>query len=206
MTDYRQYAPATLRNRDLILNVLHDVLPTTGVILEIASGSGEHVVHFARNLPSLTFQPSNPEPEALLSVVAWMTAAEVRNVRAPILLDASQSVWPIASADGIICINMIHISPWEATVGLINGAAAVLPPGSPLHLYGPYKRNGLQTAPSNQAFDQSLRDRDPNWGLRDLEAVAATAQTLGFSGPVITENARKQSEHGFPSNVIVSAH
>ena len=108
-------------------------------------------------------------------------------MRAPIALDASNPVWPIASADGIICINMIHISPWEATVGLIKGAAAILPSRSPLYLYGPYKREGFETAPSNQAFDQSLRDRDPNWGLRDLEAVAATAQTLGFSAPVITE-------------------
>ena len=102
-------------------------------------------------------------------------------------LGALHSVWPIASADGIICINMIHISPWEATVGLIRGAAAILPPGSPLYLYGPYKREGFETAPSNQAFDQSLRDRNPNWGLRDLEAVVAIAHSAGFSEPVITE-------------------
>jgi hypothetical protein len=110
-----------------------------------------------------------------------------RDERAPIALDASNPVWPIASADGIICINMVHISPWKATLGLLKGAAAILPTGSPLYLYGPYLREGFATAPSNQAFDQSLRDRDPNWGLRDLEAVAATAQALGFSGPVITE-------------------
>src|ERR1700733_1650773 len=104
-----------------------------------------------------------------------------------IALDASHSVWPIASADGIICINMIHISPWEATLGLIKGAAAIRPPGSPLYLYGPYKREGIATAPRNQAFDRSLRDRNPNWGLPDLEAVAAMAQSVGFSAPVITE-------------------
>jgi hypothetical protein len=119
-------------------------------------------------------------------------------------LDALHSVWPIASADGIICINMIHISPWQATVGLIKGAAAILPSRSPLYLYGPYKREGFETAPSNQAFDQSLRDRDPNWGLRHLEAVAATAKILGFSGPVIIAIARKQSERCVPPNVIVS--
>ena len=187
MTDHRQYAPATLRNRDFILDVLRDVLPTTGVILEIASGSGEHVVHFARNLPSLVFQPSDPEPDALLSVAAWMKAAEVTNVRAPIVLDASRSLWPIASADGIICINMVHISPWDASVGLIRGAAAILPPGSPLYLYGPYKRKGFATALSNQAFDGNLRDRNPTRGLRDLEAVAAIAQSAGFSIPDITE-------------------
>jgi hypothetical protein len=187
MTDHRQYAPATVRNRDFILDVLRDVLPTTGVILEIASGSGEHVVHFARNLPSLVFQPSDPEPDALLSVAAWMKAAEVTNVRAPIVLDASRSPWPIASADGIICINMVHISPWDASVGLIRGAAAILPPGSPLYLYGPYKRKGFATAPSNEAFDRNLRDRNPIWGLRDLEAIAAIAQSAGFSIPDITE-------------------
>jgi hypothetical protein len=187
MTDTRQYAPAAVRNRDFILDVLRDLLPMTGVILEIASGSGEHVVHFARNFPSLVFQPSDPEPKALLSVAEWVKAVQVTNVRAPIVLDASQSPWPIASADGIICINMVHISPWDATVGLITGAATILPPGSPLYLYGPYKRNGFATAPSNEAFDRNLRDRNPAWGLRDLEAVAAIAQSAGFSVPTVTE-------------------
>jgi len=187
MTDHRQYAPATLRNRDFILDVLRDVLPTTGVILEIASGSGEHIAHFASYFPALVFQPSDPEPDALLSVAAWVKAARVTNVRAPITLDASESLWPIASADGIICINMVHISPWDATVGLIRGAAAILPPGSPLYLYGPYKRKAFTTAPSNQAFDRNLRDRNQAWGLRDLEAVAAIAQSVGFSVPAVTE-------------------
>jgi hypothetical protein len=187
MTDHRQYAPATVRNRDFILDVIRDVLPMTGVILEIASGSGEHVVHFARNLPKLAFQPSDPEPAALLSVAAWVKDAQVTNVRAPIVLDASQLPWPIASADGIICINMVHISPWDATIGLITGAAATLSPGSPLYLYGPYRRKGVATAPSNEAFDRNLRDRNPTWGLRDLEAVAAIAQSVGFSVPTVTE-------------------
>jgi hypothetical protein len=187
MSDDRQHAPATLRNRDFILDVLRDVLPMTGVILEIASGSGQHIVHFARNFPALVFQPSDPDPDALLNAAAWVKATRVTNVRAPIDLDASQSVWPIASADGIICINTVHISPWEATLGLIKGAAAILPSASPLYLYGPYKRQGFATAPSNQAFDRSLCDRNRNWGLRDLEAVAAMAQSLGFSAPVITE-------------------
>jgi hypothetical protein len=187
MTDHRQYAPATVRNRDFILDVLRDILPTTGTILEVASGSGEHVIYFARNLPSLVFQPSDPEPDALLSVAAWVKAAHITNVRAPIALDASQSLWPIASADGIICTNMVHISPWDATVGSIRGAAAILPPGSPLYLYGPYKRKGFTTAPSNQAFDRNLRDRNQTWGLRDLEAVAEIAQSVGFLTPVITQ-------------------
>jgi hypothetical protein len=114
-------------------------------------------------------------------------ATGVTNVRAPVVLDASQSPWPIASADGIICINMVHISPWEATLGLIKGAAAILAPTSPFYLYGPYKREGFATAPNNQAFDRSLRDRNPNWGLRDLEAVAAMGRSVGFSVPVVTE-------------------
>ena len=158
-----------LRNRDFILGILRDVLPTKGVILEIASGSGEHVVHFARNLPNLVFQPSDREPDALQSVAAWVKATRVTNVRAPMVLDASQSPWPIASADGIICINMVHISPWDATLGLLRGAAAILPPTAPFYLYGPYKREGFATTPSNQAFDRSLRDPNPTWGLRDLE-------------------------------------
>jgi uncharacterized protein DUF938 len=187
MIDHRQHAPATVRNRDFILDVLRDVLPMTGLILEIASGSGEHVVHFARNLPSLVFQPSDPEPEALLSVAAWVKDAQVTNVRTPIVLDALQAPWPIASADGIICINMVHVSPWDATIGLITGAAATLPPGSPLYLYGSYRRKGVATAPSNEAFDRNLRDRNPTWGLRDLEAVAAIAQSVGFSVPTVTE-------------------
>jgi Protein of unknown function (DUF938) len=187
MIDVRQYAPATLRNRDFILDVLRGVLPMTGVILEIASGSGEHVVHFARNLPSLVFQPSDPEPDAVLSIAAWVEAAGVTNVRPPLALDTSNPVWPIASADGIICINMIHISPWEATLGLMRGAAAILPPGSPLYLYGPYLREGIATAPSNQTFDRSLRNRNATWGLRDLEAVTTSAQSVGFCAPAITE-------------------
>jgi hypothetical protein len=149
------------------------------------AGSGEHIVHFARHFPAL--QPSDPEPDAQLSIAAWVKAARVTNVRALVALDASQSVWPIASADGIIYINMIHISPWEAILGLIKGAAATLPPASPLYLYGLYIREEFATAPSNQAFDQSLRDRNPTWGLRDLEAVAALARSVGFSAPVITE-------------------
>ena len=187
MNEPRQYAPATLRNRDFIVGVLRDVLPTKGVILEIASGSGEHVVHFARNFPSLVFQPSDREPDALQSIAAWVKAMGVINVRAPMVLDVSQSPWPIASADGIICINMVHISAWETTLGLIRGAAAMLPPTAPLYLYGPYKREGFATAPSNQAFDRSLSDRNPTWGLRDLEGVAAVAQSAGFSIPTITE-------------------
>src|SRR5580704_10877441 len=124
MNDHRQHAPATRRNRDPILDVLRTVLPRTGVVLEIASGTGEHVVHFAQNLAGLIFQPSDPDPDALLSVSAWVKATGVTNVRPPVILDASQPRWPIVSADAIICINMVHISPWDATVGLMKGAGA----------------------------------------------------------------------------------
>jgi hypothetical protein len=187
MSDHRQYAPATLRNRDFILDVLREVLPMQGVILEVASGSGEHVVHFARNFPSLEFQPSDREQAALLSIDAWVKVSRTPNVGAPIVLDVSQPFWPIASANGIICINMVHISPWEATLGLIKGAAAILPRTAPLYLYGPYTRERFATTASNQAFDRSLRDRDATWGLRDLDEVAAIAQSAGFSRPAITE-------------------
>ena len=185
MIDHRLHAPATLRNRDVILGVLRGVLPTAGVVLEVASGSGEHIVHLARNLPGLTFQPSDPSPEALLSISAWVGATRVANVRPPVILDASEAPWPITSADAIVCINMVHIAPWGATGGLVSGAAEVLPDGAPLYLYGPYKRGGVHTSASNEGFDRSLRDRDPNWGVRDLEAVAGLARRAGFLGPAV---------------------
>ena len=187
MSDHRQYAPATLRNRDFIVDVLRDILPRQGLILEIASGSGEHIVHFAKRFPNLVSQPSDPAPDALQSIAAWVAAERVANVHAPIVLDASRTSWPIASADGILCINMVHISPWAATLGLIRGAAAMLAPAAPLYLYGPYKRHGFATALSNQAFDRSLRERNPAWGLRDLDAVAEIARSVGFSAPLVTE-------------------
>lgn len=187
MTDPRQFAPATQRNRDVILDVLRRTLPATGLVLEVASGSGEHVVHFAAHLPDLAFQPSAPNPEALASIAAWIEAAGVPNVRPPIQLDVCQPFWPIANAAALVCINMIHISPWEATVGLITGAQAILPAGAPLFLYGPFIRAGVETAPSNLAFDKSLRDRNPAWGIRRLDDVAAVARSAGFSGPEVTE-------------------
>lgn len=187
MTDARQFAPATQRNRDVILDVLRRTLPATGLVLEIASGSGEHAVHFAASLPDLAFQPTDPNPEALASIAAWIEAAGTRNVRPPIQLDVCQPFWPIANAAAIVCINMIHISPWEATAGLISGAAAILPAGAPLYLYGPYIRSGVETAPSNLTFDRSLRERNPAWGLKRLEDVAAAARSAGFSGPEVTE-------------------
>ncbi|RJF87828.1 DUF938 domain-containing protein [Oleomonas cavernae] len=187
MTDHRLYAPAVARNREPILDVLRAVLPAHGTVLEIASGTGEHVVHFARHLPHLTFQPSDPDQDALHSIAAWSAESVCGNILPPVLLDAAAPPWPVAAAQAIICINMIHISPWAATVGLMRGAAALLPAGAPLYLYGPYRQGGAHTAPSNQAFDDSLRARDPRWGVRDLGDVAGLAADAGFGAPTVIQ-------------------
>lgn len=187
MTDHRLQYPATLRNRDVILGVLRGILPASGVVLEIASGSGEHVVHFANALPGLTFQPSDPEPEAVRSIAAWIQDSGATNIRSPLILDASATNWPVNTADAVLCINMIHISPWYATEGLMRGAARVLKNGAPLYLYGPYRQTGIATAPSNEAFDDSLKSRNAEWGLRDLDTVAELARSVGFSAPQIIQ-------------------
>jgi hypothetical protein len=187
MTDHRLEYPATLRNRDAILDVLRGALPASGLVLEIASGSGEHVVHFARAFPGLTFQPSDPEEAALQSIQAWTQDSGLSNVRPPVKLDASSNHWPLAAADAVLCINMIHIAPWQAAEGLFHGAARLLPHGAPLYLYGPYRRAKVVTAPSNEAFDASLRSRNAAWGLRDLHTVADLARSVGFSAPTVTE-------------------
>ena len=176
MPDPRRHAPATARNREPILAILRGVLPPSGTVLEIASGTGEHAIHFAAALPDLIWQPSDPDPAALASIRAWAEAARLPNLRPPLLLDASAAEWPIARADAMLCINMVHISPWEATVGLMRNAGKLLPVGAPLVLYGPYFQKGVETAPSNQAFDADLRRRDPAWGIRGLDDVAELAQ------------------------------
>jgi hypothetical protein len=183
----RRQAPAAARNRQPILDVLRPHLPATGLVLEIASGSGEHTAHFAQALPGLTFQPSDPDSVARASIDDWAASLGLANVRPALALDASAADWPIAAADAIVCINMIHISPWSATVGLIRGAARVLPLNGPLFLYGPYLRAGVPTAPSNLAFDRDLRAGNPAWGLRALEEVTALATAHGFAPPLVTE-------------------
>jgi hypothetical protein len=187
MTDRRLEYPATLRNRDAILDVLRGVLPASGVVLEVASGSGEHVVHFARAFPGLTFQPSDPEDAALQSITAWTQDSGLTNLRPPVMLDAASDHWPVTTADAVLCINMIHISPWQATQGLFHGASKLLHAGAPLYLYGPYRQAGVVTVASNEAFDASLKSRNAEWGLRDLETVADLAQSTEFSAPAITE-------------------
>jgi SAM-dependent methyltransferase len=183
----KRHAPATERNRDPIASVLREVLPPSGLVLEVASGTGEHAVHFARCFPHLEWQPSDPDPDALTSIEAWAADAGLPNLRAPVELDAAGGTWPIDRADAVLCINMVHISPWAATLGLLAGAAGLLPPGGPLYLYGPYSRQGIETAASNEAFDRSLRSRNPDWGLRDLEAVVSAAELNGLSLESVTE-------------------
>lgn len=177
----KRHAPATERNREPIASVLREVLPRAGTLLEVASGTGEHAAFFAGLFPELLWQPSDPDPEALDSIRAWREEARAPNLLEPLLLDASAESWPVASADAMLCVNMVHISPWAATLGLMRGAGRLLAAGAPLILYGPYRRAGLPTAPSNEAFDASLKARDPRWGLRELDAVAAEAERNGLN-------------------------
>ncbi len=175
-----QTAPAVARNRDPILAVLRRVLPAQGTVLEIASGTGEHAVHFAAALPDIDWQPSDPDAAALRSIVAWREAARLPNVLAPLLLDVTSPVWPVQQTDAMVCINMIHISPWRAAEALMAGAGRVLESGGMLFLYGPYKEGGVHTASSNEAFDASLRARNPEWGVRELDDVKALAARHGI--------------------------
>lgn len=174
----KRHAPATVRNREPLAAVLREILPASGTVLEVASGTGEHAAFFAGLFPALRWQPSDPDPEALASIRAWREETGSANLLEPVRLDAAAEDWPVAAADAILCVNMVHISPWAATLGLLRGARRLLAPGAPLILYGPYRRAGVPTAPSNEAFDASLRARDPEWGLRALEAVAAAADGL----------------------------
>ena len=176
----KRHAPATARNRDAILAVLQNALPTSGLVLEIASGTGEHIVDFAGHFPALTWQPSDYDRLGLASISAWSAEAGHPNLRQPVQLDASADDWPIDNADAILCINMVHISPWVATQGLMAGAGRILPPGGLLYLYGPYLRDGVDTAPSNLAFDANLKAQNPEWGLRDLGAVVDLAANHGL--------------------------
>ena len=186
--DVRLMAPATARNREHIAKVLRQHLPSEGLVLEVASGTGEHIAHFAGVLSAdLRFQPSDPDAGARASIDAWVHSTGVRNVLPAIALDASADPWPIQQADAVICINMIHIAPWAAAIGLVRGAARMLPANGVLYLYGPYRRDGRHTAPSNEAFDRGLRRQNPNWGVRDLEAVAELAEEHGFARPLIEE-------------------
>lgn len=179
--DAKRYAPATRRNRNAIVSVLKRILPKTGRVLEIASGSGEHVVHFAEAYPELDWQPSDLDAGARASIDAWAAEAALSNIADAIELDASSPNWPIEDAAVILCINMIHISPRSATEGLLAGAGKLLVPGAPLFLYGPFRITGQPTTPSNEAFDRSLKTRNPEWGLPNLGEVESAAKKQGFA-------------------------
>lgn len=176
----RRSAPAALRNREPIVEVLREWLPPQGLVLEIASGTGEHAAYFGEMFPQLDWQPSDLHPDALASIVAWRAAAALPNVRPPVKLDASSPNWPISRADAVLCINMVHISPWGAALGLLDGSARLLTSGGPLILYGPWLTADGPNAPSNLAFDADLKARDPEWGLRYVEDFAAAAAERGL--------------------------
>ena len=191
MTDERRFyeapaagvlrsAPAALRNREPIGEVLVDWLPESGLVLEIASGTGEHVIYFGERFPAVKWQPSDVHADALSSIAAWREAARLPNIGEPLALDAGSANWPIEKADAVLSINMVHISPWESALGLIAGASRILSPGAPLILYGPWLKDDIGTAASNLAFDADLKRRDPRWGLRRVEDFAAAAASKGL--------------------------
>jgi SAM-dependent methyltransferase len=175
------HSAAAERNRAPILEVLARHLPASGTVLELASGSGQHIAHFAQHLPQLHWQPSDPDPQCRASVEAWCADAGLANVRPPLALDARELPWPVADLGAVVAINLIHISPWPVTEAVFSGAAQSLGPEGLVYLYGPYRIGGHHTAPSNAAFDTSLRERDPDWGVRDRDEVLAVARRHGFA-------------------------
>jgi len=176
----RRHAPATLRNRDAILAVLRRVLPASGTVLEIAAGTGEHAVYFSAAFPSLTWLPTDGDPDAVDAIAAARDDEGTSNLLAPLYLDVTTGPWPVDAVEAVFSANMIHISPWSTCLGLLAGAGRHLSRGGVLVLYGPYRIGGAHTAPSNAAFDRDLRSRNPAWGVRDLEAVVEAAGREGL--------------------------
>ncbi|MCA1595217.1 MAG: class I SAM-dependent methyltransferase [Chloroflexi bacterium] len=181
------FAPSADRTRHAIFPVLRQVLPASGTVLEIASGTGQHAVHFAQAIPGLTWQPSDTDPRFLKSIQAWREEARLPNLLPPLLLDVTATPWPAPPAAAVFCSNMIHIAPWRCTQKLLEGAAAILPPGGPLALYGAYLFRDRPNAPSNLQFDSYLRQQDVSWGVRNLEEVAAEAEKHGMRLDSVTE-------------------
>ena len=181
MTDPRRHAPATQRNREAIAERLADNLPPTGTVLEIASGTGEHISYFAGLFPGLDWQPSEPNHDLRASIAAYREDHSHGNLAAPIALDTTERPWPIEAVDAVLCVNLLHIAPWSVGEALFAGAGEVLKPQSPLLIYGPFMRDGRHTAESNAAFDRSLRLQDPTWGVRDLSLLEQTAEQAGLS-------------------------
>ncbi|MEP3420334.1 MAG: DUF938 domain-containing protein [Erythrobacter sp.] len=192
----KKHAPATLRNREVIAQALAEELPQDGLVLEVASGSGEHAVFFAGRFPMMTWQPSDPDGEAVASIRAYRTEFSGTNLRPPMVLDASMpDHWNAEAVDAIVCINMTHISPWAASAGLFKGAAQILSGKNlPLILYGPYFEHGIEPAPSNIAFDEGLRARNSEWGIRNLADMDALAHANG-----LTRTARRE----MPANNVL---
>ncbi len=187
----KRFAPATERNRDVIVESLRSALPRTGTVLEVASGTGEHIIYFAAAFPELIWQPSDYDDAGIASIAVWVAESGLPNILAPVQLDAVISDWPVDRADAIICINMVHIAPWAATEGLFAGASAILANGAVLYLYGPYREQNVETAQSNEAFDASLKSRNPDWGLRKLGDVVKVAERAGF---------KLDQRHAMPAN------
>lgn len=174
----KQTYPSAERNKEPILEVLRRVLPARATVLEVASGTGQHAAFFASEMPGITWQPSEAEPELLPSIEAWTEGCP--NVLPPRQLDVTDEPWPVASADAVVAINMVHISPWTTTEALFRGARRILPRGGLIVLYGPYRVGGAHTAPSNEAFHRDLQARNPEWGVRDVDDVRALGASLGF--------------------------
>jgi uncharacterized protein DUF938 len=187
LPDGRLVSPSAERNKEPVAALLRQVLPEEGLVLEVSSGTGQHVVHFAAQMPRLTWQPSEYDEESFISIGHWLASESPPNVRPPLRLDVHDQPWPVSAAAAVMCMNMIHIAPWSAAEALIRGAGAILSAGGVLFLYGPYRRGGEHTSPSNETFDGQLRARNAAWGVRDVEAVAALAAAQGFGAPEIFE-------------------
>lgn len=191
----KQHAPATQRNREPIRDVLRQELPESGgVLLEIAAGTGEHAVYLSKAFPTWQWQPTDPHPEALKSIAAWRAEEGGANLLPPLQLDASADDWPVEHADAVLCINMVHISEWDATTGLFRACSGCLSKGAPIVLYGPYFEDAVQAAPSNLAFDRSLKERNPAWGLRNVSEVDRVASECGF---------RRTNRYEMPANNLM---
>lgn len=187
----RRHSPAVARNKDVIADTLAGELPSTGLVLEIAAGSGEHALHFAQRFRDLQWLPTDPSPESIASILAWKSDYSGSNLLAPLQLDAASTNWPVSEADAIVCINMVHIAPFEATAGLFAGATRLLGSAAPLILYGPYFEPDVEPAASNLAFHESLQSRDPRWGIRNIEAIDEIAHGSGF---------RRSARYAMPAN------
>ncbi len=183
MNQAARSAPAAARNRAPILQVLRAILPQSALVLEVASGTGEHAVWFSQALPALTWQPTDQDPHALRSIAAWRDTTGLPNILPPLHLDAAAATWPVSQTDAVVAINLVHIAPWSTTQGLVAGAARVLNANGLLFLYGPFQEGGVHTGAGNAAFDASLRAQNPSWGIRNLDDITALARQHGFLAP-----------------------